>query len=130
MFNSSSLAPHPAPLLHRIQVGKRTTLQRVKDYWLAEVLSKAAEGVTVMLVGTKADVHDDLRQVSYEEGEDFAAQHEMLFFEASAKSGAMVRDAFYLLACTIMNAQLESDPKNVVNDPFAEPAAAKKGGCC
>ena len=68
--------------------------------------------------------------MSYEEGEDFAAQHEMLFFEASAKSGAMVRDAFYLLACTIMNAQLESDPKNVVNDPFAEPAAAKKGGCC
>ena len=53
----------------------------------------------------------------------------MLFFEASAKSGAMVRDAFYLLACTIMNAQLESDPKNVVNDPFGEPAA-KKGGCC
>ena len=67
--------------------------------------------------------------MSYEEGEDFAAQHEMLFFEASAKSGAMVRDAFYLLACTIMNAQLESDPKNVVNDPFGEPAA-KKGGCC
>ena len=32
--------------------------------------------------------------------------------------------------CTIMNAQLESDPKNVVNDPFGEPAAAKKGGCC
>ena len=127
----------------------------MNDYWLAEVLSKAADGVTVMLVGTKADVHDELRQVScpehdtshitthnrliiaesraqvsYEEGEDFAAQHEMLFFEASAKSGAMVRDAFYLLACTIMNAQLESDPKNVVNDPFGEPAAAKKGGCC
>ena len=105
-------------------VGKRTTLQRVKDYWLAEVLSKAAEGVTVMLVGTKADVHDELRQVScpahdqqphshtqpplliaeshgqvsYEEEDfaaeheakigGFAAQHEMLFFEASCTKNA------------------------------------------
>ena len=45
----------------------------------------------------------------------FAEEHGWLYFETSAKSGYHVRDAFYLLACTVMNRLLESDPKNLIN---------------
>ena len=44
-----------------------------------------------------------------------------------------MRDAFYLLACTVMNRLLESDPKNLVNEGVSlQPAAGQKakGGCC
>ena len=46
-----------------------------------------------------------------------------------------VRDAFYLLACTVMNRLLEADPKNLINDgrggvSLAHADAPKPSGCC
>ena len=57
-----------------------------------------------------------------------------LHFETSAKSGVMVRDAFYLLACTVMNAKLEADPANAANERGAtnlmDGGGKEKGKSC
>ena len=55
-------------------------------------------------------------------------------FETSAKSGVMVRDAFYLLACEVMNAKLEADPANAANERGAtdlmDGGGKEKGKSC
>ena len=50
------------------------------------------------------------------EAEAYAESEGWLYFETSAMTGLHVRDAFYLLACTVMNRLNEADPKNMIND--------------
>ena len=49
--------------------------------------------VIFALVGNKTDLQDK-RQVFTEEGEKFAAEHKMLFFEVSAKTGERIDEIF------------------------------------
>ncbi|KAJ1921982.1 RAS1 protein [Mycoemilia scoparia] len=49
----------------------------------------------IVIIGNKCDLGEERRQVSYREGEAFAKKSGAAFFEASAKSGHNVADAFY-----------------------------------
>ncbi|KAJ1974590.1 Ras- protein Rab-14 [Dimargaris verticillata] len=72
------------------------------EAWLQDVRKLTHPQSTIMLVGTKCDGDDDgLRQVSYEEGHQFAHERELLFLETSAKSGIHVNACFEQLAHTI-----------------------------
>ena len=90
------------------------------------------------LVGTKCDIDVEERQVAMDEAQAFAEARGWLYFETSAKFGVHVRDAFYLLACTVMNRLNEADPKNLINgggkgvDVRGGGTAKEgsKGGCC
>ena len=62
-------------------------LQKLND---ASDLSKKP----VIIVGNKIDL-EDKRQVTTEEGEEFAKNHGYNFFEVSAKTGKNVKEAFY-----------------------------------
>ena len=101
-----------------------------------EAESQSAEAnVGFLLIGTKTDLADDAlgvstveaQQVAPEEAQALAAEHSWLHYETNAKTGSHVRDAFYLLACTMTNAKLESDPKNIIKSTVgtAGPAASE-----
>jgi len=75
--------------------------------WLADVRRHADPHLSCILVGNKVDLvdpdggtqqqqqaHGKRREVSREEGERWAAEEELLFVEASAKSGQNVELAF------------------------------------
>ena len=47
----------------------------------------------IVLIGNKSDLDSD-REVNKEEGEKYAKENKMTFFEASAKSGANVEESF------------------------------------
>ena len=53
--------------------------------WLEEAKQIASAHLTIVLVGNKSDL-TNRRTVSYEEGERFANDHDLLFMEASAKT--------------------------------------------
>ncbi|KAH7819072.1 Rab18a [Monocercomonoides exilis] len=73
-------------------VTKRLTFENL-DRWLKEAREHIGETDSVtMLVGNKADLPD--RQISLEEGKDFARKRGMLFIEASAKETTGVEQAF------------------------------------
>jgi len=55
-------------------------------------------------VGTKLDLADR-REVSTQDGQDFAHKHGMRFLETSAKTNAGVTEAFMELATTAVNKQ-------------------------
>ena len=59
--------------------------------WLEEARQNGNRNMTIMLIGNKSDL-DHRRQVTREEGEAFAAEHGLIFFETSAKTAANVED--------------------------------------
>jgi len=81
---------------------KRDTFENVPG-WLQEVETKcpscqfpASHGMAIALVANKCDLPE--RAVSAEEGAAFAKRHGLLFFEASAKTGQGVNEAFTSVA--------------------------------
>lgn len=52
--------------------------------------------MTVMLIGNKCDL-SHRRAVSYEEGEQFAKEHGLVFMEASAKTAQNVEEVIFFL---------------------------------
>ena len=54
--------------------------------WIDDCRSQSPKTITLILVGNKCDL-DEERQVTFEEGEEFAKDNGMLFFEISAKTG-------------------------------------------
>ena len=91
----------------------RKSFASLTSRWLKEIGSYADPNVALILVGNKADL-DDARVVSYEEGAEFAAAHNMRFLETSAKSDYGVDDAFENLVHTLLEDQqhkLSGTPK-------------------
>lgn len=61
--------------------------------WLDEARSNANSTMVIMLIGNKSDL-DHKRQVTREEGENFARENGLIFLETSAKTAANVEEAF------------------------------------
>ena len=62
--------------------------------WLNNLANVKLENVIFALVGNKNDLKEQ-RQVSQEEGEKFAEEHDYLFHEISAKTADGFSDLFY-----------------------------------
>lgn len=71
-------------------------------YWLYEALNYAKDLITILIMGTKNDIKDR-REVTYEEGKDFADSHDALFIETSSKKGYNIDKTFELLSEDILN---------------------------
>jgi len=56
--------------------------------------------MTLILLGNKSDLEN--REVSYEEGKEFADENGLIFLETSAKNNSKVSDAFLLTAEAII----------------------------
>ena len=70
----------------------RDTFNNVSS-WVEECKNNGPSTITLVLVGNKIDL-EDKRQVTYEEGEDFANRNNMQFFETSALNGTNIDKLF------------------------------------
>ena len=66
-------------------ITKRESFNDVSN-WMKECRNNGPSTISLVLVGNKIDLENE-RQVSHEEGEEFAKKNNMLFFETSALSG-------------------------------------------
>ena len=73
-------------------ITKRETFENVQ-VWLEDIKNQCPQTVLLVLVGNKLDLENE-RQISYEEGENFAQKNNMFFFETSAKTGANIENLF------------------------------------
>ena len=83
----------------------RTSFENVVE-WLEDLKSNCSSQIVIMLVGNKSDLQIK-RTVPFEEGKALASKFDMLFMEASAKSGDGIDKVFYLPAKRIFE-MLES----------------------
>ncbi|KAG2196266.1 hypothetical protein INT47_012488 [Mucor saturninus] len=61
--------------------------------WVQELHKQAGQNIVIALVGNKLDLAES-RQVSTEEATNYAASHDLLFHETSAKDAIHVDDLF------------------------------------
>lgn len=83
--------------------------------WIEDVRAERGLHVIIALVGNKTDL-TDRRQVSFAEGEAKSKEHEVMFFETSAKAGFNIKVLFKHLACALPgleSQQAQGDPQLV-----------------
>ena len=74
-------------------ITNRNSFLDVKS-WLDDCKKQSPKTVILVLIGNKIDL-DEQREVSFEEGNNFAKENNMLFFETSAKNGDNIENIFY-----------------------------------
>ncbi|KAJ2220210.1 Ras- protein Rab-14 [Coemansia sp. RSA 485] len=87
------------------------------DKWMTDARQLTPSHSIFVLVGNKAD-REAQRQVSQEEAERYAKEHEMMFVETSAKTGDRVEQTFLQLAEKIVH---------LVKDGVVNPASPDTG---
>lgn len=70
--------------------------------------------MTIILVGNKMDLADQ-REVSYQEGADFAKRNNLIFFETSAKTSENVDSTFIYATKQIYNNIQRGDVYDLTN---------------
>jgi small GTP-binding protein len=90
--------------------------------WLDFVKSHSPTA-KIILFGNKSDLKDD-REVATKDGEAFAAEKGLIFFEGSAKTSENVRDAFERMT------ELVTQGQQSEQSPGLESNAGAKGACC
>jgi Ras-related protein Rab-5C len=76
------------------------------DFWIKELKYKVEnENMILCLVGNKCDVNSNEKKVTTLKGKNFAAEHNMIFFETSAKTGEGVKDLFVTIANKVYEQQ-------------------------
>eukprot|EP00922_Rhytidocystis_sp_ex-Travisia-forbesii_P037195 GHVS01055430.1.p1 GENE.GHVS01055430.1~~GHVS01055430.1.p1 ORF type:complete len:214 (+),score=22.37 GHVS01055430.1:242-883(+) len=68
--------------------------------WIENVRAERGRDVIIALVGNKSDL-TERRQVSSEEGQQKAQEHEIMFVETSAKAGVNIKALFKRLATAL-----------------------------
>ena len=71
------------------------------DYWVEEIKSNSQELAKMILVGNKCDLINE-RKIKKEEGENYAKNKKIRFFEVSAKDGTNVEEVFTRLVKDIL----------------------------
>ena len=89
-------------------VTSRESFQSI-DKWIEDARALRDDDVLLILAGNKSDL-DSQRQVSMEEGQEYAQRMNLLFFETSAKVGSNIKTLFNELAKKLTG--IETNPIN------------------
>ena len=94
------------------------------DKWIEDAKALREDDVLLILAANKTDLADH-RQVSTEEGKEYAEKMNLLFFETSAKSGANIKSLFNELAKKLTG--IDTSPANNDDEPEKEKGGFKLG---
>ena len=110
------------------------------DIWLRDCREICFKNVLIYLIGNKSDL-EDIRQVTYEEGKNYADENNLVFYETSALNGNNIEEIFIQSATDLVNklesGELNNDLSNsgikifqYPNKGIEDKMLNKKKGCC
>ncbi|CAO3626027.1 unnamed protein product [Cunninghamella echinulata] len=79
--------------------------------WIEDVRAERGNEVIIVLVGNKTDLSEK-REVSVDEGEQKAKEHNVMFIETSAKAGQNVKVLFKRIALALPGANGENSEES------------------
>ena len=98
------------------------------SHWVNETKDLKREDAIFVLVGNKIDLNDK-RQVSSQEGQNYANEKEFIFFEVSARTGQGIQELFNNnIFPEMVKQKTDNDEMNGVKLDSTE--KKKKKGCC
>ena len=106
----------------------RDTFNNIEN-WLERCKNDVNNNASFILVGNKEDLKDN-RNISYDEGEEFATRNGMLFFETSAKTGKNIEEMFNKAVESIVRKKENIDNNNGKNIKIDNQNPKKKKKCC
>lgn len=97
--------------------------------WINDYHRNCIPNSRVVLIGNKTDLE---RKVSYQDAENFAKRHGLVYIETSAKTGGNVADAFSRLASEIHGEVKRGKiiPPVKVEDQLEDFGKQPQKGCC
>ncbi|XBW35229.1 hypothetical protein QEN19_000792 [Hanseniaspora menglaensis] len=93
-------------------VTSKNSFEELMTYYQQILRVKDSDYVPVFIVGNKADLAEEERQVSFEEGVKMAKQFHAPFLETSAKQNVNVEDAFFGLVKLVRDNGAMFNPYN------------------
>ena len=111
-------------------ITNRKTFEAIQNYFLSEIKNNCKFEIKIILLGNKTDLEAH-REVSSDEGANFAAQNGFMFLETSCLLNRHVADSFEtLIELTyrdVLERNLEINSGNVSIDKSSK---EKKNSCC
>ena len=133
MSMNKSLFQRVQGIILMYDITNRETFERLQ-IWL-NLIKQMTNEIPIILVGNKLDLEDSEehgRIVEYNEGDDFANENEIDFFEVSAASGANIDNVFISIAEKVLNS-LQSERllsvENIKIEEDKEKVKVKKKKC-
>ena len=102
------------------------------DYWIEQIKANSQEYTKMILFGNKCDIIED-RKIKKEEGEEYAKNNNINFFEVSAKEGTNVDKAFESFVKDILDSSSPNENyKKRQSKRLSAPIKVhkKKDSCC
>ena len=135
MSMNKSLFQRVQGIILMYDITNRETFERLQ-IWL-NLIKQMTNEIPIILVGNKLDLEDSEehgRIVEYNEGDDFANENEIDFFEVSAVSGANIDNVFISIAEKVLNSLQRERLLSVENIKIEEDkekvkVKKKKCGC-
>lgn len=97
-------------------VTKKSTFEGIRD-WIEQIREKAPPNIQIVLIGNKIDDIDN-RVVTTEEGTQLAKEHNIDFFEVSAKEGINIREAVIGLLNQVIKIKKETQGLALDNEHY------------
>jgi small GTP-binding protein len=84
-----------------------TTFNNIKT-WVSQIKENTTEKIKIILVGNKID-EEELRKISYAEGQKLASEFDLKFFETSAKKNIRISEVFSHVTQEINNQNIKKE---------------------
>ena len=112
-------------------ITKKQTFDEIKNYFYEQIQEKCKKDIKIIILGNKTDLEEE-RQVSTEEGSNFAAEKGFMFLETSCLQNRFVADSFETLIELTYRDVLEKNRENTQENQvtIGKPSIEKKSKCC